>query len=110
MDKYLEAEKELAELSGHKNVRFFLFHQGELFSDKGRVPKWARDWTVCAPLMVEYGLLVSVDEDEIETSGAGTCYIFTKIADHPNKDAATRYGIVKCVIEHLKAAKNSSVS
>ena len=108
MDKYLQAEKELAELLGWKDVG-----TGVLEGLSGRppkptggkfwhkVPNWTGDNAAAFTLMVEQRLLVSVDDVEIEANFGGSTFI--RIADHPDKEAAVRYAIVQAVIAKLRS-------
>jgi hypothetical protein len=118
MDKYIEAEKELAELLGHKNIRPFPMRVSKgrkeeeitfLMADGGgdklsgkNLPRWCRDWSACGPLMVKHGISVEPPTDDYQ----GWTYLpglswKIKANDHPDRDTAVRYAIVQTVIKKL---------
>ena len=72
------------------------------------MPQWTRDWRACGPLMTAYGITVSHD-----TEGATLGSTTVHFADHPSRDRAVMYGIVKEVIfrlEHHKAVPLSAAA
>lgn len=128
MDKYLEAEKRLAELLGHKNLWPFEMRisrgmteeaftcwmadgNGDKISGKN-LPRWCRDWSACGPLIATY---------QVEVEWPDECYTrqptlvraliddgkyhedLATISDHPDRDTAVRYCIVQAVIAKLEA-------
>ncbi len=115
MDKYLEAEKELAELLGWVNVRNYLnFSESPLIGlAKGHygttdVPCWCRDDAQAFRLMVEY----DCHSDELFSGAMSSGYWDNDgnhnvhneiISDHPDKLTATRYAIVQAVIQKLRS-------
>lgn len=112
MDKYLEAEKRLAELIGWSQVEFDTFRAGALtgmLPDKSSfgeiVPQWTRDWNACGPLMVEHGLYPEVYTDaglEFVWIKRSFCKVNVPVSEHPDKDTAVRYAIVQAVIAKLE--------
>lgn len=104
---YLQAEKHLAELRGWTNLvdagNALIgtpLHGG--IRGQAAVPRWTREWTACAPLMVEMGVY------PIDGTDHGTAYIWVyknlkclaqvKVAEHPSKEAAVRFAIVMAAI------------
>lgn len=121
MDKYLEAEKRLAELLGWKKeyrgeyqfqVKMAIDLKGSEHAD---YPQWCRDWTACGPLMVEYNLspefdnkhgCVSIEYHERAYNDYHGYYrVHEHYANHPTKDTAVRYAIVHAVIAKLEQGK-----
>jgi hypothetical protein len=108
MDKYVEAENRLAELLGWKLKRVGDVPTGWIDQDgryKADRPAWCFHWSACGPLMVGHGCYTYEDRivpDEILCSWQGNKQpVFTKIADHPDRDTAIRYAIVQAVISKL---------
>jgi hypothetical protein len=103
-------ERHLAQLLGHHNIEECYESAGTLWENTTILPKWTRDWNACGPLMVEYDIALSYGKD----AGAAQCSFVTiasmvvQFSDHPTKDRAVMYAIVKAVIfflEHAKAGK-----
>lgn len=114
LDKYLEAEKRLAELFGWHGI--WLAQNGTTFigrkedgnskflpGGQDTLPQWCRDDAAAFRLMVEHEIrpyywhirgTVSVENLDIEIA----------YADHPDKDTAVRYAIVQAVIKKKEAA------
>ena len=96
-------ERKLAQLLGHHHIEECYESAGTLWDNADALPQWTRDWRACGPLMTEYALTV--------TYGDGSARIGTTtahFADHPTRDRAVMYGIVKELIfllEHGKLAK-----
>lgn len=107
MDKYIEAEKRLAELLGWHSID--VVSNGNMWGDKTpkknvtyvgiRVPQWTRDWAACGSLMVEHEISVLQSPVGVSTTGVG----YVNFNDHPDKDAAVRYAIVMAVIQKLES-------
>lgn len=112
MDKYLEAEKRLAELLqpdcavSYKDAGYFQWNRKHkpMPNFVGFVPQWCRDNAAAFALMVEYGLTVHTEDDATVcvhwpegVAGLGFDY-----CDHPTKDTAVRYAIVHAVIAKLE--------
>lgn len=116
MDKYIEAEKKLAELLGWAKVEYLEEHRFM----RGRppnviehrpVPRWTNDWASCGPLLGKYELYVMAFPPRIEVGdyvdmgddGGGFCSLhYEPVADHPNIDIATMFAIVQAVIHKLE--------
>ncbi|MGH8858172.1 MAG: aminoacyl-tRNA synthetase, partial [Polaromonas sp.] len=83
---------------------------GTLWDNAQALPKWTRDWRACGPLMTEYGITVTYGH-EAGQAGKGFARMGSTVvhfADHPTRDRAVMYGIVKELIfllEHHKLAK-----
>jgi hypothetical protein len=96
-------ERQLAHLLGHPQVEECYESAGTLWDKAQALPQWTRDWRACGPLMTEYGIPVSYDSG-LAHLGATTVHF----ADHPTRDRAVMYGIVKELIfllEHGKLAR-----
>ena len=102
-------ERHLAQLLGHQHIEECYESAGTLWDNNQALPQWTRDWRACGPLMAEHGLTVTYGDGAVPGSlgsariGATTVYF----ADHPTRDRAVMYGIVKELIfrlEHRKPA------
>ena len=104
-------ERQLAQLLGHHHIEECYESAGTLWDNNHALPQWTRDWRACGPLMTEYGLTVTYGK---ELAGGGFARIGSTtvhFADHPTRDRAVMYGIVKELIfllEHGKAIKPAS--
>jgi hypothetical protein len=96
-------ERQLAQLLGHHNVEEFYESAGSLWENTQMLPKWTRDWKACGPLLARYELAISYQDLPGDPHGRsihiGTTLVH--ISDHPDKDHALRFAIVKAVICHL---------
>lgn len=104
-------ERHLAHLLGHRNIEECYESAGVLWDDMRALPQWTRDWSACGPLMVKYDIAVGYGKDaghedyNFVTAGP----VSVHFSDHPSKDRAVMYAIVKAVIhclEHNKTAKS----
>lgn len=116
-NKYLEAEKRLAERLGYIDVKESkaMTAQGALCGWKqGReyLPRWCRDWAACGPLIGEHELeidclfpkgYISVTYKLPGNEEYGE--VFEELGRHPDKDTAVRYAIVMAVIAKLETSK-----
>jgi len=100
-------ERQLAQLLGHHNIEECYESAGTLWAGNQPLPQWTRDWRACGPLMTGYGLEVRYEHgggpDGLARIGATTVHF----ADHPTRDRAVMYGIVKelvFLLEHGKVA------
>lgn len=105
-------ERHLAQLLGH-NVEEYYESAGTLWENTQALPKWTRDWSACGPLMTAYDItIVYIKEPgQGHSSSVMIGSIVAQFADHPSKDQAVMYAIVKAVIslvEHGKAGKSTS--
>lgn len=101
-------ERQLARLLGHQHIEECYESAGTLWDDAQALPKWTRDWKACGPLMTQYEIAVTYGKDPVhEDSGLATIgSTVVHFSDHPSKDRAIMYGIVKELIfrlEHHKA-------
>lgn len=97
-------ERHLAQLLGHRHIEECYESAGTLWDNNQALPQWTRDWRACGPLMTEYGITVTYS-DEAEQGGSGLARIgatTTRFADHPNRNRAVMYGIVKELIAMLE--------
>ena len=91
-------ERQLAQLLGHHHIEECYESAGTLWDNNHALPQWTRDWRACGPLMTEYGLTVTYGK---EPAGGGLARIgatTVHFADHPSRDRAVMYGIVKELI------------
>ncbi|MES2535403.1 MAG: aminoacyl-tRNA synthetase [Pseudomonadota bacterium] len=104
-------ERHLAQLLGHHNVEEFYESAGTLWEDSKELPKWTRDWNACGHLMTTYDIALDFhkqagDERSSAVHAGASVVLFS---DHPNRDQAVRYAVVKAVIallEHARAGKH----
>lgn len=106
-------ERHLAHLLGHHDIEEFYESAGTLWDKTEALPKWTRDWKACGPLIAEYEIAVSFGRDVADGTahcvkiGADT----VRFSDHPSRDRALMYAVVKAVIallEHRKAGERKS--
>lgn len=90
-------ERHLAQLLGHTHIEECYESAGTLWDSAQALPQWTRDWRACGPLMAAHGISVAYASDSV-TLGATTVHF----ADHPSRDRAVMYGIVKEVIFRLE--------
>ena len=103
-------ERHLAQLLGHHNIEECYESAGTLWENNKMLPKWTRDWKACGPLMAEYEIALGYGR---EAGAAHSSYVtagtmVVQFSDHPSRDRAVMYAIVKAVtfiLEHAKAAK-----
>ncbi|WP_293464102.1 aminoacyl-tRNA synthetase [Polaromonas sp.] len=106
-------ERQLAHLLGHPQVEECYESAGTLWDKAQALPQWTRDWRACGPLMTEYGLTVTYGQD----AGGPFARIgdtLVHFSDHPTRDRAVMFGIVKALIFQLEhgapaGAKDASV-
>ncbi|MDW5444644.1 aminoacyl-tRNA synthetase [Polaromonas sp. SM01] len=102
-------ERHLAQLLGHQHIEECYESAGTLWDNAQALPQWTRDWQACGPLMTQYGLSVVYGQ----APGLASDFSFASIgstvvqfADHPTRDRAVMYGIVKeliVLLEHGQA-------
>ena len=103
-------ERHLAQLLGHHHIEECYESAGTLWDNAQALPRWTRDWQACGPLMTEYGITVTYSNGPGQTGSDFVSIGSTVVhfADHPTRDRAVMYGIVKELIfllEHHKLAK-----
>ena len=101
-------ERQLAQLLGHQQIEECYESAGTLWAGNQALPKWTRDWRACGPLMTEYGLAIGYDGAPGPGGWARIGATTVHFADHPTRDRAVMYGIVKELIfllEHGKPAR-----
>ena len=106
-------ERHLAQLLGHLHIEECYETAGTLWAGNKALPQWTRDWRACGPLMTEHGIGVSYEQGPglggLARIGSTTVHF----ADHPTRDRAVMYGIVKEMIfllEHGKAGRPKLVA
>jgi hypothetical protein len=102
-------ERYLARLLGH-DVEEYYESAGTLWKNTEELPKWTRDWNACGPLMSEYEITPIFDKasGDLQSGSVVIGSIVVHFLDHPSKDQAVRFAIVKAVIvllEHANAGK-----
>jgi len=99
-------ERHLAQLLGHE-VEEYYESAGVLWENTKPLPQWTRDWSACGPLLAEYEISVRFDEDvEHGTTCIHAGAIAVRMSDHPNRDRAVMYAIVKAVIHRIEHSKS----
>ena len=97
-------ERHLAQLLGHRQIEECYESVGTLWDGAQKLPAWTRDWVACGPLLAEHGLslvfLTPDDADQPEGAEIGQTRVH--FADHPSRDRALMFGIVKEVIRRLE--------
>ena len=106
----ISRERHLAQLLGHEHIEECYESAGTLWDNAQALPQWTRDWKACGPLMTEYGITVTYGHTPglASHSFAGIGSTVVHFADHPTRDRAVMYGIVKELIfllEHHKLAR-----
>lgn len=114
-DKFLEADKELAELLGYTNVRQTKFYKerlsGVMSVDEGRdsFARWTQDDASAFRLAVQYecfpkmyALSIVVEKLQYSTREIQEYYSVAELEDFPDKLSAVRFAIVQAVINKLK--------
>lgn len=108
MDKYLEAEKRLAELLGwedHTALNGVWRTPRFNYVPSYEVPQWCRKWNACGPLMVEHVYRMQIITDVLDPQVTINMHV-ESINDHPDKDTAVRFAIVQAVITKLEKGKS----
>lgn len=99
-------ERRLAQLLGYQNIEECYERAGTLLVNTEPLPKWTRDWKACGPLMAEYRIPIHYGKDPAHEHGdaviSGTVNV--PLSDHPTKDRAIMYAVVKAVIVMLEHA------
>lgn len=104
-------ERHLAQLLGHHNIEECYESAGILWENTQALPQWTRDWNACGPLMTAYDITLNYGKESghAHSSCVTSGSIVVQISDHPTKDRAVMYAIVKAVIfllEHIKVGKS----
>jgi len=100
-------ERQLAQLLGHHHIEECYESAGTLWDSAQRLPQWTRDWQACGPLMSEYGISVTYGNEPGPTTLAHMGATTVHFADHPTRDRAVMYGIVKELIFLLEHGKRT---
>jgi len=106
-------ERHLAQLLGHRNIEECYESAGTLWDHTQPLPQWTRDWKACGPLMAQYDIAISFGKEpqqvasSFATIGSAAGSTVIHFADHPTKERALMYGIVKEVIFLLEHAGKS---
>ncbi len=98
-------ERHLAQLLGHQHIEECYESAGTLWDNASALPQWTRDWRACGPLMTGYRITLAYaqglgEQGEGGVVTAGTTTV--SFSDHPNRDRAVMYAIVKEVIHLLE--------
>jgi hypothetical protein len=102
-------ERHLAKLLGHSNFEECYESAGTLWENTEALPQWTRDWNACGPLMIRYEIMLNFGKEpgSAQSTFVTAGPITVQFSDHPSKDRAVMYAIVKAVIfilEHKKPA------
>jgi len=105
-------ERHLAQLLGHRNIEECYESAGTLWENTQALPKWTRDWGACGPLIARYELSISYSCDP-ETRGGRFARIGSTVvhfSDHPSRDRALMFGVVREVIHLLEHEKGHALA
>lgn len=105
-------ERHLAQLLGHQHIEECYETAGTLWDNAQALPQWTRDWRACGPLMAAHNLSVVFDQSPWQPGGSFVSIGSTTVyfADHPTRDRAVMYGVVKELIfllEHHKIRQDA---
>ena len=106
-------ERHLAQLLGHQHIEECYESAGTLWAGNQALPQWTRDWRACGPLATAHGIGIGYEHGLGPGGLARIGSTTVHFADHPTRDRAVMYGIVKELIfmlEHGKLAKPLSGS
>lgn len=97
-------ERQLAVLLGHHNVEEFYESAGTLWENSLPLPKWTRDWKACGPLMTayEFSPVFHKEPGHQHSNAVRIGTIEVQFSDHPSRDRAVMYAIVKATISLLE--------
>jgi hypothetical protein len=103
-------ERHLAQLLGHHNIEEFYESAGTLWAGSQALPKWTRDWKACGPLIAEYELTIHYRKTPADPHNDAVCIgpVTVRFSDHPSKNRAVMYAVVKAVISLLEHNKGTS--
>ncbi|MGH8808991.1 MAG: aminoacyl-tRNA synthetase [Noviherbaspirillum sp.] len=104
-------ERRLAQLLGHE-VEEYYESAGTLWENTEPLPQWTRDWSACGPLITEFELPIGYGKEAGEEHHSTVVVgpVIVHFSDHPSKERALMFAIVKAVIfllEHGKADKSA---
>lgn len=105
-------ERQLAHLLGHQNVEECYESAGTLWDNTLALPKWTRDWQACGPLVARFDIPIGYGQDPGQATASHAIIGSTLVhfSDHPTKDRALMYGIVKEVIRRLEHPRPHALS
>ena len=100
-------ERHLAHLLGHQNIEECYESAGTLWDNARALPQWTRDWRACGPLMAEHSITVVFGNGSGQPGSSFARMGSTTVhfADHPTRDRAVMYGVVKELIFLLEHSK-----
>jgi hypothetical protein len=101
-------ERQLAHLLGHPKVEECYESAGVLWDNAQALPQWTRDWAACGPLIAQYAIAIHFEplpgQTEIGQTRLGDTTVH--FSDHPNRESALMFGVVKEVIRLLGHPKS----
>ncbi len=105
-------ERHLAQLLGHSNIEECYESAGTLWDKAQALPQWTRDWAACEPLLTQYQLVLShgtaADSAELVTVTVGDTSV--ALVEHPSRERAVMFAIVKEVIRLLEHHRHHHLS
>ncbi|HEX5806421.1 MAG TPA: aminoacyl-tRNA synthetase [Macromonas sp.] len=103
-------ERHLAQLLGYQHIEECYESAGTLWDGAQPLPAWTRDWAACGPLLVRYSIPIHFPEcsggAEPDHADIGASQV--RFSDHPNRDRALMFGIVKEAIRRLEHPRHTS--
>jgi hypothetical protein len=97
-------ERHLAQLLGYHNIEECYESAGVLWVETQALPKWTRDWSACGPLIAQYSIPMTFGQSagEAQPSQVTLGASLVHFSDHPSRDRALMFGIVREVIRLLE--------
>jgi hypothetical protein len=104
-------ERHLAHLLGHHEIEEFYESAGTLWEGTDTLPKWTRDWKACGPLISQYELTITYRKEAGEEHNSSVVIgpVVVHFSDHPTRERALMYGVVKAAIHFLEHRKAGMV-
>lgn len=105
---YLEAERQLAELLGWKDIHQNKIEngwQGFLINNQNisKIPSWTKDDSAAFALMIRYRVSLEITEHIVFASVTDQEKVIINYSIHSDEATAVRYAIVSAVIMKLES-------
>jgi hypothetical protein len=105
---YLEAERQLAELLGWKDIRLNKLEngwEGYLISNQiiSQVPTWTKDDSAAFSLMLRHRVSLEITEHIVFASTTDQEKVIINYSIHSDEATAVRYAIISAVIRKIES-------